>query len=185
MRITITAAILSLGLAACGSSETEEGVQDQAAMDTAGSTPMMAVANLQTADGQPAGTATATASGEQVMISVNVQGLEPGERGVHVHMTGACEPPAFQSAGAHWNPANQSHGLESSGGPHAGDMPNLTVGEDGTGSLEYTLQGGATFAGLMDADGSAFMVHAGRDDQRTDPSGDSGDRIACGVFQAN
>jgi len=186
---TTTAAILTLALAACGSpDEGAEGeAPETAATETAATetaAPMTAVANLQNAEGQPAGTATATASGDQVMISLNVQGLPAGEHGVHVHTTGACEAPTFQSAGPHWNPDNQTHGLEAPEGQHAGDMPNLTVGEDGTGTLEYALEGGATFEGLMDADGSAFLVHAGRDDQATDPSGDSGDRIACGVFQA-
>ncbi len=184
--ITITTgAILTLALAACGSSN--EGAQDETT-DTAATesaAPMMAVATLQTADGQPAGMATATASGDQVLISLQVQNLPAGEHGVHVHTTGSCEAPTFESAGPHWNPGNQTHGLEAPEGQHAGDMPNLTVAEDGTGTLEYTLGGGATFEGLMDADGSAFMVHAGPDDQMTDPSGNSGDRIACGVFQAS
>jgi len=182
---TTTAAILTLALAACGSpDEGADGGDSAATSAPQTASQMMAVANLQTADGQPAGTATATASGDQVMIALDVRGLPPGEHGVHVHTTGACEAPTFQSAGGHWNPNNQTHGLEDPEGQHAGDMPNLTVGEDGTGTLEYTLEGGATFEGLMDADGSAFMVHAMRDDQATDPSGDSGDRIACGVFQA-
>ena len=179
-----TAAVLTFALAACGSPEGTEGeAADPAATETA--EPMTAVATLQTADGQPAGTATATASGDQVMISLAVENLPAGEHGVHVHTVGACEAPKFESAGPHWNPNEQTHGLEGDEGQHAGDMPNLTVAEDGTGTLEYTLEGGATFAGLMDADGSAFMVHAGRDDQATDPSGNSGDRIACGVFQAS
>jgi Cu-Zn family superoxide dismutase len=180
----MTAAILTFGLAACGSPETEEATAEPAAAETAPAAPMEAVATLQTADGQPAGTATATASGDQVMIALSVQNLPAGEHGVHVHMTGLCEGPKFESAGGHWNPTEQTHGLEDPEGQHAGDMPNLTVAEDGTGTLEYALAGGATFDGLMDADGSAFMVHEGRDDQATDPSGDSGGRIACGVFQA-
>jgi Cu-Zn family superoxide dismutase len=182
-----TAAILTLGLtiglAACGSPDTQEGVQQDDAASEA--TVRTAVAVLQTADGQAAGTATATATGDQLTISLEVEGLPAGEHGVHVHTTGACDAPTFTSAGPHWNPAERQHGLENPDGQHAGDMPNLNVAEDGTGSLEYTLAGGATFEGLMDADGSAFMVHATADDQVTDPSGDSGDRIACGVFQAN
>jgi Cu-Zn family superoxide dismutase len=187
--ITTTAAVLTLALAACGSPDDNAAANTAAGNSAATSAPQtasqrMAVANLQTADGQGAGTATATASGDQVQIALDVRGLPAGEHGVHVHTVGACEGPAFDSAGGHWNPTDQTHGLESGDGQHAGDMPNLTVGEDGTGRLEYTLEGGATFEGLMDADGSAFMVHAMRDDQTTDPSGDSGSRIACGVFQA-
>jgi len=186
--ITMTAAILTvtLTLAACGSPESEEApAEDTAATETATPAAMSAVATLQTADGQPAGTATATASGDQVQIALSVQNMTPGEHGVHVHMTGACDAPKFTTAGGHWNPSEQMHGLEDPEGQHAGDMPNLVVAEDGTGSLEYTLAGGATFEGMMDADGSAFVVHAMRDDQMTDPSGDSGDRLACGVFQAS
>ena len=90
----------------------------------------------------------------------------------------------FESAGGHWNPGSTQHGLENPKGAHAGDMPNLTAADDGTGSLTFTLKGG-TMAQLLDADGSAFVVHAGQDDQKTDPSGNSGDRIACGVFAAS
>lgn len=178
-RITTAAVILTLGLAACGSPEAEQ--EDTAAAPT---TPAEAVATLQNAEGAAAGTATATVAGDTVMIALAVEGLPAGEHGVHVHTVGTCEAPTFESSGGHWNPASQAHGLEDPEGQHAGDMPNLTVAEDGTGTLEYTLAGGATFEGLMDADGSAFLVHAMADDQMTDPSGDSGDRIACGVFQA-
>lgn len=180
-KILISAAVLTMGLAACGSPDEPE---DAATENEFPAEQMQAVAMLQTADGEPAGTATATSSGDQVTISLEVQNLPPGEHGVHVHMTGACDAPTFESAGGHWNPTNQKHGLDDPAGQHAGDMPNLEVGDDGTGSLEYTLGGGATFEGLMDADGSAFVVHAMADDQTTDPSGDSGDRIACGVFES-
>ena len=183
--ILISVAVLSLGLSACGSPETDDTAADQTAVDPemTAEEPMQAVAMLMTADGQQAGTATATQEGESVAVSFEGQNLPAGMHGVHVHMVGSCEPD-FSAAGDHWNPTDQSHGLEDPEGQHAGDMPNLEVGEDGSGSLEYTLAGGATFDGLMDADGSAFIVHAGEDDQVTDPSGNSGDRIACGVFES-
>jgi len=181
---------LVIGLAACGSSEQAseptEGVAtptDAAATGAADASSMTAVANLQTAEGKPAGTATATPGEGTMLLSLRVEGLPPGEHGVHVHMVGKCEAPKFQSAGSHWNPGNKQHGLENPQGQHAGDMPNLTVGEDGRGTLSYTLKG-ATIDGLLDGDGSAMVVHAKADDQKTDPSGDSGDRIACGVFSA-
>ena len=186
MRTTIVmTAVLALGVAACGSDTSDEAADEttvEAPMpaDTVG----QAMAMLQTGEGDPAGSATATTGPAGVRIAVNVEGLPPGEHGVHIHMIGSCEAPTFESAGAHWNPDNQSHGLESPAGQHAGDMPNLTVAEDGTGTLEYQLVGG-TFDGLLDADGSAFVVHADPDDQMTDPSGNSGDRIACGVFNAS
>jgi Cu-Zn family superoxide dismutase len=178
---TISAAIMVFGLAACGSSTPES--QEAAPPATPTETAMEAVAMLQTADGQSAGSASATETPDGLAIALNVEGMSPGEHGVHLHTTGSCEPPKFESAGGHWNPTERQHGLDNPQGHHAGDMPNLTVAADGTGTLEYTLAG-ATLAGLLDADGSAFVVHAMGDDQKTDPSGDSGDRIASGVFSA-
>lgn len=178
-KLALPAALLTLGLAACGSPEPTD--EPDAEATAAAEEPREAVAELRTAEGEPAGRATATALGEAVTISLAVENLPPGEHGVHVHMTGQCNAPTFESAGAHWNPTQQTHGLEDPPGQHAGDMPNLTVAEDGTGTLDYQLAGG-TFSGLMDADGAAFVVHAMPDDQMTDPSGNSGDRIACGVF---
>ena len=186
-RVTWTATILTFALASCGSPEATDGSGEAPAAPQPAPPPpaaraMRAVAMLRTADGTAAGSATATAAGGQVAIVLQVQGLPPGEHGVHVHMTGRCDGPTFESAGGHWNPTNATHGLEDPAGQHAGDMPNLTVGADGAGTLEYQLVGGS-FDGLMDADGSAFVVHASADDQRSDPSGNSGDRIACGVFE--
>ncbi|WP_374513642.1 superoxide dismutase family protein [Brevundimonas sp.] len=187
-RLSLSAALLTFGLLGCGSPEPAEDAAPaspapagQEAGAAAGASTGSAVAQLQTADGVAAGSATATAADGGVMIALRVQGLPPGVHGVHVHTTGRCDPPTFETAGGHWNPTNATHGLEEPPGQHAGDMPNLTVAQDGTGTLEYSLVG-ATFEGLLDADGSAFVVHAGEDDQRTDPSGNSGDRIACGVF---
>lgn len=143
-----------------------------------------ATAPLKKADGTAAGSAIASVTPEGLSVSVSVTGITPGQHGVHVHMTGKCEGPAFASAGGHWNPGSTKHGLDAPDGAHAGDMPNLSVAEDGTGTLTFTLRSG-TLAELLDADGSAFVVHAGPDDQKTDPSGNSGDRVACGVFAAN
>jgi Cu-Zn family superoxide dismutase len=154
-----------------------------APVDTSGgaAAPRVATAMLRTAANAPAGTATATEVAGGVRIALSVSGLPQGPHGAHVHTTGRCDAPDFTTAGGHWNPTNQQHGTKNPAGPHAGDMPNLLVGTDGTGSIEFTLPGG-TFDGLFDADGSAFMVHAGADDLMTDPSGNSGGRIACGVF---
>jgi Cu-Zn family superoxide dismutase len=182
MRIsTISAAIMVVGLAACGSSTTDSPEPAGSATPTA--TAMEAVAMLKTADGQSAGSVSASETPDGLAIALNVEGMSPGEHGVHVHTTGSCEPPKFESAGGHWNPTGKHHGLDNPEGHHAGDMPNLTVAADGTGKLDYTLAG-ATLAGLLDTDGSAFVVHAMSDDQTSDPSGNSGDRIACGVFSA-
>src|SRR5207237_5743237 len=112
-------------------------------------------------------------------------GLEAGTKGVHIHEVGRCDPPSFQSAGAHLNPAKAEHGTSNPRGPHAGDLPNLTVETGGRGHLETTAprvsleKKGAIL--LIDADGSAVVVHERADDMRTDPDGNSGARIACGV----
>lgn len=174
---------LALAVSACGTSEEEPAAVDEteAAVDT--EEQAIATASLQTAEGASAGTATVSDRATGLMLSLQVNGMPPGEHGAHVHTTGTCDAPTFESAGGHWNPADKSHGLENPAGQHAGDMPNLVVAEDGSGTLEYQLKGG-TAEGLLDADGAAIVIHAGADDQQTDPSGDSGSRIACGVFAA-
>jgi Cu-Zn family superoxide dismutase len=138
-------------------------------------------AALKTAAGAPAGTATVTQTTDGLQVTVKVEGLPPGSHGVHVHTVGRCDAPDFASAGGHWNPGQMQHGLDNPKGHHAGDMPNLTVGADGKGMLAYVLPG-AKLDALLDADGAALVVHATTDDQKTDPSGNSGGRIACGVF---
>lgn len=189
-----TAAAMTIVLTGCQASETtteaDDGNMALPANDIMPgeirneAAPMRAVATLQTAEGVPAGTASATAGDTGIVISITARGLPPGQHGAHIHMTGQCEPPSFESAGNHWNPGDAQHGLENPQGPHAGDMPNLVVNEDGLGTLEYTLQGGS-FEDLLDADGSAMVIHASADDQMTEPSGNSGARIACGVFEAS
>jgi Cu-Zn family superoxide dismutase len=146
---------------------------------------------MMTADGTVVGTAFFTAADDGgVMVQVDVAGVAaaaPGEHGIHVHMVGACDPPDFMSAGEHFNPTAMKHGLENPDGPHAGDLPNMTFDEAGNGTLSATT---ATFTlgegenSLMDADGSALIIHANPDDQVTDPSGNSGDRLVCGVIAA-
>ena len=116
-----------------------------------------------------------------IMLSLRVEGLVPGRHGVHVHTVGRCDDAGFASAGGHWNPGAKQHGLDNPKGQHAGDLPNLEVGADGRGMLRYQLKGGSLDE-LLDADGAAMIVHLDADDQKSDPSGNSGDRIACGVF---
>ncbi len=140
-------------------------------------------AQIRTADGTQVGTASAVEADGTIQVTVNGTGMPPGERGFHIHQVGACDGPDFQTAGGHWNPTNAQHGTDNPNGPHAGDMPNLNVGADGTATATFSLPAGS-FAGLMDGDGSSIVVHEGPDDMRTDPSGDSGGRIACGVFAA-
>ena len=120
-------------------------------------------------------------------MTVNASGLTEGNHGMHIHSAAVCDASiAFGSAGGHYNPFEKKHGLESAEGAHAGDMPNLPVGANGTGSLSYVnprirLTSGAN--SLFDADGSAIMIHAAADDQVTDPQGNSAARIACGVIE--
>ena len=154
---------------------------------TAGDAPRMAWAELRNSSGESVGSAVLREAGDQVQIVIQASGLAPGRHGVHLHAVGRCEPPGFQSAGGHFNPAGKKHGLESAEGPHAGDLPDLDV--DATGRVQYTTMTNRVTLGtgptsIFDADGSAIVIHAGPDDQRTDPSGNSGDRILCGVLVA-
>jgi superoxide dismutase, Cu-Zn family len=147
-----------------------------------------AVAILQDVAGNEVGRATFTTRDGDVLVQVQLQGFasaEPGEHGIHIHTTGACTPD-FQAAGGHFNPANTQHGLENPNGPHAGDLPNMTIDENGNATYEAVTEratlGDATNT-LFDSDGSALVIHAGPDDQVSDPAGNSGDRIACGVIE--
>jgi Cu-Zn family superoxide dismutase len=120
-----------------------------------------------------------------VHIDVTVVSTTPGPHGLHIHTTGACSGAAFADAGGHFNPTATHHGLSSATGPHAGDLPNIDVLSNGVGRFQgvtsrVTLSPSAM--SLLDADGSALVMHVGQDDQLTDPSGNSGARIACGVI---
>lgn len=163
--------VLSLALAGC------------AAMQQAGET--AATAELRNASGASVGTANFTQVGNVVRIVLDARGLTPGLHGVHIHAVGKCDPPDFNTAGSHFNPGTKQHGALNPQGSHAGDLPNLNVGPDGNGRLEtateqITLGSGA--ASVWDADGSAVVVHAAPDDFKTDPTGNSGARVACGVI---
>lgn len=139
---------------------------------------------LRLANGLPAGTAQLLASGDRVNISVAAVGVSEGTHGVHLHMVGSCEAPDFTSAGGHLNPDNRQHGTENPAGAHIGDLPNLTVGRSGTGTVSATLRGPReqVLSQIFDSDGTAVVIHASADDYRTDPSGNSGSRVACGVL---
>lgn len=144
-----------------------------------------AVAELKNTSGQPVGTARFTQAGNVVRILVEASGLPPGPHGVHVHAVGKCDPPDFNSAGPHFNPTGKQHGALNAQGSHSGDLPNLTVAPDGNGRMETTteqLSLGSGPTSVWDADGSALIVHANADDFKTDPTGNSGARIACGVL---
>lgn len=162
---------------------TDQGAVANGAGDAAMPMSGGATAALKTAEGKAVGVVTASAGTDGLTFTVDGRMLPPGAHGIHIHGVGKCEGPRFESAGPHWNPSAKLHGRDNAMGPHVGDLPNLDIGAGGTGTVTFTVQG-ATLGGLLDADGSAFMVHAKADDYRTDPSGNSGDRIACGVFTA-
>jgi superoxide dismutase, Cu-Zn family len=145
----------------------------------------MAKAELQNSQGELVGIATLAESANGVRIVAHVQNLPPGYHGFHIHEVGKCDPPDFKSAGEHFNPTSAEHGLADPKGPHAGDLPNLLVAPDGTGVMVtetplLTLKTGQN--SLFHTGGTALVVHAQPDDHRTNPSGSSGDRLACGVI---
>ncbi len=174
MTIRYPAILLATGLlAACTTSGTGQP-----------SAQTVASATLRDASGTEKGTATLTSDGTRLTLAVTMTGLAAAEHGAHLHTTGRCDAPDFASAGGHLNPHGKQHGMENPQGSHLGDLPNLAIGADGKGSFSVALTGSPAEieALLFDADGTALVVHAKPDDYRTDPSGNSGSRIACGVL---
>lgn len=145
-----------------------------------------ATGTLVNGAGAEVGTVTLEQLADGVAIIGSARGLTPGQHGIHVHAVGTCTGPDFTSAGGHFNPATKKHGLKNPEGPHAGDVPNLTVAADGTTTFRATA-GALTLtpgpASIFDADGAAVVIHAGPDDDVTDPAGNSGARIACAVLK--
>ncbi|MDI1295128.1 MAG: superoxide dismutase family protein, partial [bacterium] len=131
--------------------------------------------------------AMVTQAADGLHVVVKAVGLTPGLHAVHIHTTGTCTAPDFVSAGGHWNPTAHQHGKDNPAGMHMGDMPNMLAGSDGTGAIEYVVPAGMLSDGatpLLDADGAAIVIHAKADDNMTDPAGNAGGRIACGVLAA-
>ena len=149
-----------------------------------------ATATIRNAAGEERGTAQMWQDRDNVVhVEVTVTGLPSGAHGIHFHAVGECTATgstAFASAGAHYNPLGRQHGLDNAAGPHAGDAPNFTVGSDGTARHSFTTDRVSLTAGsttLFDADGSSIVIHATGDDQISQPAGNSGGRIACGVVR--
>lgn len=174
--IFLTASALTLAVAAAGT----------VAATTPAKPASLATGSFATSTGAAAGTASivAPATGNPV-LRVKVSGLPAGVHGIHIHTVGKCEGPAFTTAGGHLNPSSHQHGKDNPAGSHLGDLPNLTVDGHGNGELAQTLTADAATlrAQLGDADGAAVVIHADPDDYRTDPSGNSGARIACAVLK--
>jgi Cu-Zn family superoxide dismutase len=135
--------------------------------------------------GKDVGTATLTAVAKGVSIKLDLHDLTPGDHAIHVHQTAKCEGPDFKSAGGHFNPDNKKHGMKNPDGAHAGDMPNFTADKKGVAKSTVVAPGvtlGDDAHSVFTGGGTALVIHAKADDMTTDPSGNAGDRIACGVI---
>lgn len=133
-------------------------------------------------NGERVGSAKLIETPNGILVDATLDGLEPGWHAFHIHERGKCEAPEFKSAGGHYAPRDHKHGFKVDGGPHAGDLQNVHVGDDGRLRVQalaanLALRGGD--AALLDGDGSALMVHSGKDDYRSQPSGAAGKRVAC------
>lgn len=159
-----------------------------ATTQTSGSGTTTATATVRNSSGTSLGIVRLESVAGGVRLTGELTGLTPGAHGIHLHTVGRCDAPAFASAGDHFNPRNARHGLANPEGPHAGDMPAIAADANGRAVVDHTtalVTLGSGPGSLFDADGSAVVVHASSDDQRTDPSGNSGSRIACGVLESS
>src|SRR5688500_14407243 len=166
-RIAATLLAWSLSLVACGDPGRRDAGRDSpSAANTL-------TARMRDAAGKDLGTLTIGEAAAATTVAGRLSGLPPGEHGIHLHQVGRCDPPGFESAGDHWNPTNRQHGKDNPQGPHVGDLPNITVAPDRSAMVQATTPVG-TFRGanaLLDSDGAAVVVHARRDDYRSQPAG--------------
>lgn len=170
-------------LAACGRPDPTK--QDNAA-GPRGIAVQPARVTLKSPEGTVVGTALLSEDPNGVSIEIVASNLVGGAHGVHVHATGKCDTPGFESAGPHWNPTDRKHGRDNQDGAHLGDLANLQIDANGSGRSTFVIGGAQLREGplaLLDDNGAALIIHAKRDDYRTDPSGDSGDRVACAVLK--
>ncbi|WP_017547756.1 superoxide dismutase family protein [Salinicoccus carnicancri] len=184
MFLMLTVALIGV-LAAC-SGNNEEYQGDEEETESFGETgDSEVIVDLMDTNEEQVATATLTEGESGVNIVLEGENLPPGEHGFHFHETGSCELPDFESAGGHYNPTDANHGMNDPDGPHAGDMENIEVSEDGTVDTEVTADMVTLEEGqdntLFTEEGTALMIHSEADDYESQPSGDAGDRIACGV----
>jgi Cu-Zn family superoxide dismutase len=142
-------------------------------------------AELKNAKGETVGTVQLSEATGGVLLHGSLSGMPPGVHAFHIHAVGKCEPPDFKSAGGHFNPGAQHHGFEAADGPHAGDLPNIYVPESGKLEFDFVARGVTLASGptsLFGPDGTSLVVHQSADDYKTDPAGNAGARIACGVI---
>lgn len=184
--LLIPTVLLAFGLTACGDEKPK--LAEDAGTDLSETKPMegeySTSVDLIGNDGKSVGTVELLQNDNGVMVKLQAEGLPPGQHGIHFHEKGTCETPDFESAGGHFNPTDASHGLEHDEGPHAGDLPNIEVSEDGTIDTEFLAKNVTLTLGednsLLQEGGTALVIHAGEDDGKSQPSGDSGERIVCG-----
>lgn len=156
--------------------------QAPAAIGTTGA-PVTATAVLVDAQGRGVGEARLQQTPNGVLLGLDLKNATPGVHGLHIHEVGRCDRPSFESAGGHFSPDRRAHGFLNPRGPHAGDLPNIFVPVSTELSVEYLLRDVTLDAGarsLLDANGSALVIHAGKDDYMSDPAGEAGDRLGCG-----
>jgi superoxide dismutase, Cu-Zn family len=173
MRFIITGVCLTLAASAC----TPRGM---------GGSTESAAATMRDAAGHDLGELRIAETSDGLRTTGTLHGLMPGPHGIHLHAVGQCDAP-FASAGGHWNPTARQHGFSNPLGAHTGDMQNIEVSADSTATIYLTTRGGTLHGanGLLDGDGAAIVIHAAADDYRTDPAGNSGARVACGVIKGN
>lgn len=176
-RTVASAAALALLFGAAGLA----GAKGAGAADVAAE----ATAAMTNSDGNSVGTVALEQGAQGTLLHARLTNLPPGTLAIHVHETGTCEAPDFTSAGGHYNPTDQAHGFLAEDGYHAGDLPNIHIPESGTLEVEHFSERLKLDDDLFDEDGAAIVIHADADDYRTNPAGDAGARIACGVVERN